>query len=167
MSDLAALLADVQLVAFDFDGVFTDNRVWTSESGVESVACSRSDGLGLRRLDEVGVVYVVVSTETNPVVAVRAAKLGIDCVQGVADKLAVVRAEAAVLGVSLEAVAYVGNDINDAACLAAVGLPVVPADAWPEVVPLARLVLSRAGGHGCARELCDAIWNARQAEVAA
>ena len=167
MSDLAALLADVQLVAFDFDGVFTDNRVWTSESGVESVACSRSDGLGLRRLDEVGVVYVVVSTETNPVVAVRAAKLGIDCVQGVADKLAVVRAEAAVLGVSLEAVAYVGNDINDAACLAAVGLPVVPADAWPEVVPLARLVLSRAAGHGCARELCDAIWNARQAEVAA
>ena len=160
-------LADVRLVAFDFDGVFTDNRVWTSESGAESVACSRSDGLGLRRLDEVDVAYVIVSTETNPVVAARAAKLGVDCVQGVDDKLAVVRAEAAVRGVALDAVAYLGNDINDAACLGAVGLPVVPADAWPEVVPLARLVLSRAGGHGCVRELCDAIWNARRAEVAA
>lgn len=168
MSDLTRQFAEVRLVVFDFDGVFSDNRVWTSETGVESVAGSRSDGLGLRRLDEVGVPYVIVSTETNPVVAVRTAKLGIDCVQGVDDKLAVVRAEAAVLGVPLEAVAYVGNDINDAACLAAVGLSVVPADAWPEVVPLARLVLSRAGGHGCVRELCDAIWNAhRTQEVAA
>ena len=160
-------LVDVRLVVFDFDGVFTDNRVWTSESGAESVSCSRSDGLGLRRLDEVGVGYVVVSSELNPVVAVRAAKIGAGCVHGVDDKLAVVRAEAAVLGVSLEAVAYVGNDVNDAACLGAVGFPVVPADAWPEVVPLARLVLSRAGGHGCVRELCDAIWSAHRAEVTA
>ena len=160
-------LADVRLVVFDFDGVFTDNRVWTSETGAESVACSRSDGLGLRRLDEVGVAYVIVSTETNPVVAARAAKLGVDCVQGVDDKLAVVRAEAAVRGVALDAIAYLGNDINDAACLGAVGLPVVPADAWPEVVSLAQLVLSRAGGHGCVRELCDAIWNACRAQVAA
>ena len=61
----------------------------------------------------------------------------------------------------LERVAYVGNDVNDAACLEAVGLPVVPADAWPEVVPLARWVLERPGGHGCVRELCDAVWRAR------
>ena len=160
-------LADVRLVVFDFDGVFTDNRVWTNERGEESVACSRSDGLGLRRLDEVGVAYVIVSTETNPVVAARARKLGCDCVQGVADKLAVVRAEAAVRGLALEDVAYVGNDINDADCLGAVGLPVVTADAWAEVRPLASLVLSRPGGHGCVRELCDAIWNARRGVEAA
>ena len=43
-------------------------------------------------------------------------------------------------------------------CLEAVGLPVVPADAWPEVVPLARWVLERPGGQGCVRELCDAVW---------
>lgn len=167
MTDLARLLAEVRLVVFDFDGVFTDNRVWTSEKGEESVACSRSDGLGLRRLDEVGVACVIVSTETNPVVAVRAKKLAVDCVQGIDDKLAVVRAEAAVLGIALQEVAYVGNDVNDAACLGAVGLPVVPADAWPEVLPFARWVLSRPGGHGCVRELCDAIWNARRSEAAA
>ena len=66
----------------------------------------------------------------------------------------VVRDEADAAGVPLERVAYVGNDVNDAACLEAVGLPVVPADAWPEVVPLARWVLERPGGHGCVRELC-------------
>jgi 3-deoxy-D-manno-octulosonate 8-phosphate phosphatase (KDO 8-P phosphatase) len=151
-------LRAIGLVVFDFDGVFTDNRVWVSETGAESVACWRGDGIGLRRLDEVGVRYLIVSTEPNPVVALRAEKLRAPCVHGVDDKLAVVRDEAARLGVGLDRVAYLGNDVNDAACLEAVGLPVVPADAWPEVVPLARWVLERPGGHGCVRELCDALW---------
>ena len=155
-------LRAVGLVVFDFDGVFTDNRVWVSETGEESVACWRGDGIGLRRLDDVGVPYVIVSTEPNPVVARRAAKLRARCVHGVEDKLSVVHDEAAAAGVSLDRVAYLGNDVNDAACLAAVGLPVVPADAWPEIVPLARWVLDRPGGRGCVRELCDAVWLARR-----
>jgi len=156
-------LRAIGLVVFDFDGVFTDNRVWVSETGEESVACWRGDGIGLRRLDEVGVPYLIVSTEPNPVVARRAEKLRARCVQDVAGKLAVVRDEAERAGVELERVAYVGNDVNDQACLEAVGLPVVPADAWPEVVSLARWVLERPGGHGCVRELCDAVWRARRA----
>ena len=150
-------LRAVGLVVFDFDGVFTDNRVWVSETGEESVACWRGDGLGLRRLDDVGVPYVIVSTEPNPVVARRAEKLGARCVQGVDDKLAVVRDEAARAGVGLHRTAYLGNDVNDVACLEAVGLPVVPADAWPEVVPIAHWVFERSGGYGCVRELCDAV----------
>ncbi len=155
------VLREIGLVVFDFDGVFTDNRVWVNERGEESVACWRGDGIGLRRLDEVDVTYVIVSTEPNAVVARRAEKLRARCVQGVDDKLGVVRAEAVALGVPLEHVAYVGNDVNDAACLEAVGLPVIPADAWPEVVPLARWVLERRGGHGCVRELCDAFRRAQ------
>ena len=158
MSDLDALLAQVRLAVFDFDGVFTDNRVWTSERGEESVACWRGDGLGLRRLDEVGVGYVIVSTEANSAVAARARKLRAACVNDVPDKLVVLREQAAERGVGLDRVAYLGNDINDADCLRAVGLPVVPADAWPEVVPLARWVLERRGGEGCVREFCDALW---------
>jgi YrbI family 3-deoxy-D-manno-octulosonate 8-phosphate phosphatase len=88
--------------------------------------------------------------------------MGIDWVQGVEDKLSVVRDRADAEGISLEDVAYVGNDVNDAECLGAVGLPVVPADAWPEVVPLARWVLSRPGGAGCVREFCDAVWEAQR-----
>jgi YrbI family 3-deoxy-D-manno-octulosonate 8-phosphate phosphatase len=155
-------LRSVELVVFDFDGVFTDNRVWVSDTGEESVACWRGDGLGLRRLDDVGVSYAIVSTEPNAVVARRAEKLRARCVHGVDDKLAVVRDEAARVGVALEMVVYLGNDVNDSACLEAVGLPVVPADAWPEVVPLARWVLERPGGRGCVRELCDALWRARR-----
>jgi 3-deoxy-D-manno-octulosonate 8-phosphate phosphatase (KDO 8-P phosphatase) len=163
VTDLEPLLERVRFAIFDFDGVFTDNRVWVDERGEEMLAFSRSDGLGLRRLDEVGVQYLIVSTEPNPIVGARAAKLRADCVQGIDDKLRVVRERSERLGVSLDETAYVGNDINDSACLQAVGLPVVPADAWPEVRPLARWVLSRAGGDGCVREFCDSVWAAQRA----
>jgi 3-deoxy-D-manno-octulosonate 8-phosphate phosphatase (KDO 8-P phosphatase) len=163
VNGLQPLLARVRLVVFDFDGVFTDNRVWVNERGEEMLAFSRSDGLGLQRLDEIGVDYLIVSTEPNPIVGARAQKLGAACVQGVDDKLAVVRSESDRRGIALQDVAYVGNDVNDAECLRAVGLPIVPADAWPEVRPLARWVLERPGGAGCVREVCDALQRARSA----
>jgi 3-deoxy-D-manno-octulosonate 8-phosphate phosphatase (KDO 8-P phosphatase) len=162
VTELRPLLERVRFAVFDFDGVFTDNRVWVNERGEELLAFTRSDGLGLRRLDEVGVRYLIVSMEQNPIVGARAQKLRAECLQGVDDKLPVVREHAERLGVSLEDTAYIGNDINDADCLRAVGVPVVPADAWPEVKPLARWVLSRPGGAGCVREFCDAIWEAHR-----
>jgi len=162
VTELEPLLRRLRLAVFDFDGVFTDNRVWVNERGEEALAFSRSDGLGLRRLDEVGVRYLIVSMERNPIVGARARKLQTDCEQGVVDKVAVVRERAAAWDVSLEQTAFVGNDVNDAECLRVVGVPVVPADAWPEVKPLARWVLSRSGGNGCVREFCDAVWAAQR-----
>ncbi len=162
MTELQWLLERIKLAVFDFDGVFTDNRVWVNERGEELLAFTRSDGLGLRRLDEVGVQYLIVSMEQNPIVSARARKLHADCMQGVEEKLSVLRERAQQLGVTLEETAYVGNDINDADCLRAAGMPVVPADAWPEVKPLARWVLSRPGGAGCVREFCDGVWEAQR-----
>ena len=86
---------------------------------------------------------MIVSTEPNHLVARRAEKLHARCVRGVDDKLAVVRDEAALADVAFDHVAYLGNDVNDAECLAAVGPPVLPADAWPEVIPLGRWILER------------------------
>ncbi len=158
MIDLTA----VRFAVFDFDGVFSDNRVWTNDRGEESVACFRGDTIGLRRLDDVGVEYLILTSETNDAVVARARKMRADCIKGIEDKLPVLRAEVERRGVSLAETSYVGNDVNDAECLAAVGFPIVPADAWAEVVPLARLVLTRAGGHGCVREFCDAVWLAKR-----
>ena len=162
MTELEPLLERVRLAVFDFDGVFTDNRVWVDEQGTERLAFSRSDGLGLRRLEEVGVKPLIVSMERNPIVGARALKLRVDSMQGVDDKLGLVMEITDGLGISMADTAYVGNDINDADCLRTVGLPVVPADAWPEVVPLAKWVLSRGGGRGCVREFCDAVWEAQR-----
>jgi 3-deoxy-D-manno-octulosonate 8-phosphate phosphatase (KDO 8-P phosphatase) len=155
-------LSRIRFVVFDFDGVFTDNRVWTNEHGEESVACWRGDAHGLRRLEEVGVEHLIISTEVNAAVGARAKKIQAVCLQGVRDKPPVLREEVARRGFTLEETAYVGNDVNDAGCLEIVGLPVVPADAWPEVVPLAQVVLERPGGYGCVRELCDAVWSAKR-----
>ena len=155
-------LVAVRFAVFDFDGVFSDNRVWTNDRGEESIVGCRADTYGLRRLDEVGVEYLIITSETNDAVPARARKMRIECIRGVEDKLPVLREEVDRRGVTLAETSYVGNDVNDAECLAAVGLPVVPADAWPEVVPLARLVLTRAGGLGCVREFCDAVWNAKR-----
>lgn len=150
-------LQGVRLICFDFDGVMTDNRVLVMQDGSEGVLCNRSDGLGLERLRAAGMPVVVLSKERNPVVAARCRKLNIPCHQGIEDKLGVLRELAAAEGIGLADVAYVGNDINDLACMRAVGLAVAPADAYPEVLAVAHLVLRRAGGLGAVRELCDLV----------
>jgi 3-deoxy-D-manno-octulosonate 8-phosphate phosphatase (KDO 8-P phosphatase) len=158
---LEQALRDLRLAVFDFDGVFTDNAVWVDGGGTESVRCCRADGFGLRRLEEAGVEPLILSKESAPVVAARARKLQVECIQDVGEKLPVLRDIAGARDIALEQTAYVGNDVNDAECLRAVGLSVVPADAWPEVRGIARWVLSRKGGEGCVREFCDAVWRAR------
>jgi 3-deoxy-D-manno-octulosonate 8-phosphate phosphatase (KDO 8-P phosphatase) len=154
-------LATVRLVVFDFDGVFTDNSVYVSQDGVESVRCWRSDGLGLARLRSIGVKLFIVSTEQNPVVSARANKLNLDFRQGVDDKAAAIRQISDELGVPLENVMFVGNDINDIPALKSVGLPVVVADAYPEAAQYAQLRTNKPGGFGAVREVCDLVFEAR------
>lgn len=147
----------IKVVVFDFDGVFTDNMVYVLQDGTEAVRCSRSDGLGLRKLEAVGIEPVIISTETNSVVVARSRKLKIRCFNGCEDKLAVLLNVIREKGLALDTVAYVGNDINDAVCLQHVGLPMVVRDAHPDVVALAAYTTNTAGGHGAVREVCDMI----------
>lgn len=145
----------IDLVVFDFDGVMTDNTLLVTSSGDEAVVCNRGDGWGVARLREAGVPMLVLSTEANPVVAARCRKLQLECVQDVPDKAGRLRALLGERGIDPAHVAFVGNDVNDLECLQLVGLPVAPADAEPAARAAARLVLSRRGGHGAVRELCD------------
>ena len=69
----------IRLVAFDFDGVFTDNMVYVMQDGAEAVRCNRGDGIGLQKLTKLGLETVIISTESNPVVSARARKLKIRC----------------------------------------------------------------------------------------
>jgi YrbI family 3-deoxy-D-manno-octulosonate 8-phosphate phosphatase len=154
-ADLAETIRNIRLVAFDFDGVFTDNTVWVAEDGQEWVRCWRGDGLGLRKLERVGIGAAIISTETNPVVSARSRKLQIRCIQGCADKRAALEGLILELGLSLAQVAFVGNDINDLPCLTGVGLPIVVQDAHPSVLPYARYRTQTPGGYGAVREICD------------
>ena len=145
----------IRLVAFDFDGVFTDNMVYVFEDGSEAVRCFRSDGIGLQKLTRMGIETVIISTESNPVVSARARKLKIQCVQDCEDKRAILEDIAQQKGISLSEVAFVGNDINDLQCLTCVALPIVVQDAHPDVIPAALYQTKRPGGHGAVREVCD------------
>lgn len=152
---LAERILKIRLVAFDFDGVFTDNSVFVFEDGREAVRCMRSDGLGVGKLKALGLTVVVVSTETNPVVQARSRKLVIKCIQGCNDKLAILNQLASEANISLDQVAFVGNDVNDLSCLSSVGLPIVVKDAHADVLSYAAYQTKIPGGYGAVREICD------------
>ena len=156
MSDnIEDIISRIRLIAFDFDGVFTDNMVYVFQDGSEAVQCYRSDGIGLQKLEQLGIESVIISTEANPVVSARAHKLKIRCVQDCRDKRAALENIAKESGISLAQIAFVGNDINDLACLECVALPIVVQDAHQDVVPTALYQTKRPGGHGAVREVCD------------
>lgn len=155
------LLRSIRLVVFDFDGVFTDNRVLVSQDGTEHVLCTRADGIGLDALRRANVPALVLSTETNPVVTERTTKLRLECIQGCDDKWPVLSSLLRERGIDPRDVVFVGNDVNDLECLRNVGVPVCVADAYPEVRRVAKLVASKKGGQGAVREICDLIVKAR------
>jgi 3-deoxy-D-manno-octulosonate 8-phosphate phosphatase (KDO 8-P phosphatase) len=153
--ELEERIRAIGLVAFDFDGVFTDNMVYVFQDGSEAVRCFRGDGIGLRKLERAGIATAIISSEANPVVAARSRKLGIRCVQSCEDKRAALETIVRERGLSLAQVAFVGNDVNDLPCLTCVGLPIVVQDAHPDVIPYAQYQTRARGGHGAVREICD------------
>ncbi|MCX8025193.1 MAG: acylneuraminate cytidylyltransferase [Thermanaerothrix sp.] len=154
----------VDLVIFDFDGVMTDNRVWVDGEGHEFVAAYRSDSIGIQALMRAGIQALVLSAETNPVVEARCRKIGLPFLQGVKDKAPALRRLLEERGLDPQRVIYMGNDTNDLPCFPLVGCAVAPADAQPEVLRAADLILTRRGGYGAVRELCDLLVRRRQAQ---
>ena len=151
------IVRGVRLLVLDFDGVLTDNHVIIRSDGSESVRCWRGDGMGMRAVERTGVTVVILSSELVPVVKARAQKLGVRCECTDQPKESVLAKIVTEVGCALTEVAYVGNDINDAGCLSAVGLPIVVADCHPDVRQLAMLQTTTPGGYGAVREVCDLI----------
>lgn len=152
-----ALPEVIELIVLDFDGVLTDNRVWVDQNGLERVAAHRGDGMGISRLKKAGFEIIVLSTETNPVVAARCEKLNIPVHQGIDEKGAALRTLLEERKVNPENVIYVGNDVNDLPCFPIVGCSVAVADSHPDILSHVDLVLKNKGGHGAVRELSDLI----------
>lgn len=151
-----AFPAKVTLLVMDFDGVMTDDRVWVDAEGNETVAANRGDGLGLERLRKLtDIQMMVISKETNRVVAARCKKLDIPLLQGVDEKPEALEKMLKQRGIPAEEVIYIGNDLNDLPCFPMVGYSTVPANALPEMKRAADLVLRKNGGFGAVRELCD------------
>lgn len=155
------ILQDIHLIIFDFDGVFTNNTVVVDQNGIESVVCSRSDGFGIASLRKLGFDMLVISTEKNPVVASRCQKLKLPYFQGCDDKLTKLQEIVTERGLDPARIVYVGNDVNDLACMEWVGIPISVADGVPEIKRVARLMTTKMGGEGAVREVADWIIQAR------
>jgi len=121
------------------------------------VAANRSDSLWLDMLREKGVQVFVISKETNPVVAARCRKMNVPYIQGENNKETALKKLLVRVSVDPARAVYCGNDVNDLSCFPLVGWAVAVADSVTEVVRQADFVLSRPGGHGAVRELCELI----------
>ena len=150
---------DIKLVAFDFDGVFTDNRVLVNEDGKESVFCWRSDGIGLDKLKKLGINIAIISSERNNLVQHRAKKLDIFCRNNVRDKKIELINTAKFFKNKLEETIFLGNDVNDIPAFKIVGIPVGVGDCHEEARQFTSFCLKTKGGYGAVRELCDMIVN--------
>lgn len=156
---------EIRILVLDFDGVFTDNRVYITQDGKESVRCSRSDGMGLASLRESGIKAVVLSSEINPVVSARCQKLNIPCYQGLKNKKDFLLKLLAKNGLNGREVIYLGNDINDMGCMGISGCAVAVADAHSDVLRAADFILQKPGGKGAIRELCDLIIASKKGSI--
>ncbi|MFA4848322.1 MAG: HAD hydrolase family protein [Methanoregula sp.] len=159
MSEIEQKIKNISLYTLDFDGVFTDNRVFIDENGKETVVCDRSDSLGLKMLREKrpDVTVIVISKETSRVVRARCDKLKITCYTGIDDKLTTFQKIIADMNLEPAQVAYMGNDVNDLECMTYAGIGVAVADSDPKVLAVADYITRKNGGRGAIREFIDIV----------
>ena len=147
----------IHTIVFDFDGVFTDNKIWIDQNGKESVRCDRRDGLAfdfLRRFSSINdwkIDYFVLSKETNSVVEARCKKLNIRCLHGISNKAEYLRGYLEVKGRGADGMIYIGNDLNDLLAMQLSGCSLAPSDAHPVILQQASMVLQQKGGDGFLR----------------
>lgn len=142
----------IECIFYDFDGVMTDNKVLVLQDGTEAAFANRSDGLAIAKLCEIGVQQLIVSTEKNPIVIHRAAKLNIPVANGVNDKGKYIKEYCELKNIDLSNTIFFGNDINDLSAFEMVGFRCAPADAEPEILELANWISCKNGGEGVIRD---------------
>ncbi len=146
----------VSTLIMDFDGVFTDDKVYLDDEGHEFVRCDRGDGMGIYLLRQhTDISPMIMSRDVSTVSVARAKKLKIEAFSSVLEKGKAVQALVAERGLKPEEIIFMGNDLPDLDTYNHVGYFVCPADARPEVLRRADLVLAHRGGKGAIREMTD------------
>ncbi|MBU0498570.1 MAG: 3-deoxy-manno-octulosonate-8-phosphatase KdsC [Gammaproteobacteria bacterium] len=156
MQDILTKAAKIRLVIFDVDGVLTDGSLFYGDDGQEYKAFNSKDGHGMVMLRNCGIRIGIITGRSSEVVRIRMAGLGIEQVyQGQKDKLPAYEQMKADLGLSDEAIAYVGDDVVDLPVMSRAGLSIAVADAHELVCERADWRTSAGGGKGAAREVCE------------
>lgn len=162
MAGVTDAAARIRLACFDVDGTLTDGRLGFDSAGRESKSFHVHDGQGLVLLRRFGIEVAFVTARASTVVEQRAAELRITEVHtAVPDKLARVQDIAARLGLAMDQVAFMGDDLPDLRIMAHVGLSAAPGNAHPWVAERVHWRSAASGGAGAAREFCDLLLHAQ------
>ncbi|HPI11712.1 MAG TPA: HAD hydrolase family protein [Catalimonadaceae bacterium] len=150
-------MAKIKIFLTDVDGVLTDAGMYYTESGDELKKFNTHDGMGMKLIQQAGVKTGIITTENTKIVERRAAKLKVDYLyQGVYPKVNAAKEICEKEGVSLDEVAYIGDDVNCLELLSCVGLAACPANALPKIKAIPGIkILEKAGGEGAVREFID------------
>ncbi|MDF1653932.1 MAG: HAD hydrolase family protein [Coxiellaceae bacterium] len=158
-------VSDFHTIVFDFDGVFTDNKVYIDQSGNESIRCDRGDGLGVDMLRKhiaihnLGIRMKIVSKEKNNVVLSRAKKMKIPCENSCDNKFFYLsnyfKASLSACKEPFNGLIYLGNDLNDLEVMRVAGFSVAPSDAHKSIKAIANIVLPELGGSGFVRSFVE------------
>lgn len=160
--DLLQRAAGIRLIGFDVDGTLTDGRLSYGSDGNETKSFHVQDGLGLVLLRHAGIATALVTARNSTVVEQRGRELQIPHVHvGERGKLACMQKIADGMGIGMQAVAFMGDDLPDLAALRGVGLAIAPADAHAWVLAEAHWITTHTGGAGAAREACDLLLHAQ------
>ncbi len=160
-------MKEVKLFLTDVDGCMTDGGMYYSANGDEMKRFCVYDGMGIVLLRKAGIPCGILTSETTEIVAHRARKLGMEYLRmgvgsqvmaGKQTKLEAAQEICNELGITLDEVCFVGDDINDLDLLSHVGTPACPANAMQAVKDLPGIIhLTRHGGDGAIREICEMI----------
>ena len=148
----------IKMLVMDVDGTLTDGKIYMSASGEAFKAFNIKDGYTIYTLDKIGIIPVIITGRESQIVASRAEELKIkECHQGVSDKLVKLQEVAAKYGISMDEIAYFGDDYNDVTCMEACGFTGCPSDAEEDVKPKVDHISMAKGGEGALREFVKEI----------
>ena len=142
----------------------TNDRVTVDENGIESIQANRKDGLAAKRIQEMGIRILILSSEENPVVTHRAVKMGVNVIQSSKNKLNSLLDYLGQENLTLQDVWFVGNDLNDFEVLKAVKFSFCPSDAVDQILENSSFILSKSGGEGLLAEISTYIQTIRNNE---
>jgi len=161
MQDILEKAARIKLVIFDVDGVLTDGSLFLSDDGQEYKAFNSKDGFGMRLLQDAGIDIGIITGRESELVKHRMKELGISYVlQGRREKGPALDEMMATTGLTLDEIAYVGDDVVDLPIMSRVGFSIAVQDARPVVKKHAHWITESPGGRGAGRDVCELILEA-------
>ncbi len=147
-----------KLIITDIDGVWTDGGMYYDQTGNEWKRFNTSDSAGVLFCRKLNIKTAIITGEQTEIVARRAEKLKVDFLyQGVKNKLHVATELCKQLNITLEDIAYIGDDLNDIQLLCAVGISACPSNAPDYVKNKVMYVTEKKGGEGAYREFIEHI----------